>query len=150
MSTNGIGVIEDLVETLEDGAAGFEKLADLLDDDTAGEVGTEMRRFAEERKRFSAELRELAAGRGEEIKESGSVGGTAHRAWMTVKDSVTGDDPHAVLAAAEEGEDHSVQEFEDALNSDLPADIRDVVARQAMAVRQAHDKVRAIRDSYAS
>jgi uncharacterized protein (TIGR02284 family) len=64
---------------------------------------------------------------------------------------VSGDDPHAVLAVAESGEDHAVAEFEKALgNDDLPAAWRPVIVAQAEAVRSAHDEVRALRDQFQS
>lgn len=74
-------ILEDLVETLEDGAKGFEQAADLLaDGEGATSLVTEMRTFAEQRRRFSAELRELASRNGEAIAEDGSAGGAIHRA----------------------------------------------------------------------
>jgi uncharacterized protein (TIGR02284 family) len=59
---------------------------------------------------------------------------------------LTGDDAHPVLAAAESGEDHAVSEYEDALAMDLPSQVRELVARQAVEVRAAHDVVKAMRD----
>lgn len=70
---------------------------------------------------------------------------------MTLKDGATGADAGAILAAAETGEDHAVSEYEDALESDgLTGEAREVVARQAQAVRSAHDKVKALRDTLVS
>ena len=76
------------------------------------------------------------------------MAGAMQRGWLTLKDAVAGDDPKAVLDAAEQGEDHAVSEFKDALDKDLPADVRTVVERQAQAVRAAHDRVKALRDSH--
>ena len=145
-------ILEDLVETLEDGAKGFEQAADLLaDGEGATTLATEMRNFAEQRRRFSAELRELAARNGGEIAEDGSAGGAIHRAWMALKDGATGADAGAILAAAETGEDHAVSEYDDALENDgLTGEAREVVARQAQAVRSAHDKVKALRETLVS
>lgn len=147
-----MGVIEDLVETLEDGAKGFEQAADLLaDGENTNGVADEMRKFAGERREFSGELRNLASTMGHDINEEGSTGGAIHRAWMSVKDTLTGDNPHAILAAAEEGEDHAVEEFKEALGrDDLPSEVRIVVAKQADAVGRAHDRVRNLRDQYDS
>ena len=146
------GVIEDLVETLEDGYKGFQQAADLLEDgEFASGLGAEMRRFADERKQMSGELRAMAARLGHDIDEEGSTGGAIHRAWMSVKDAFTGDNVHAILAAAEEGEDHAVSEYEDALGrDDLPAELQDLIRNQAQKVKSAHDKVRSFRDQYAA
>jgi uncharacterized protein (TIGR02284 family) len=143
-------VIEDLVETLEDGAKGFEQAAELLaDGENAGDLASEMRALASERRQMSGEMRDMAASLGHDIDEEGSAGGAIHRAWMSLKDAMTGTDPHAVLATAEEGEDHAVSEYEDALaKDDLTPALRALIERQAQAVKRAHDKVRALRDRF--
>ena len=149
METNKTAaVLEDLIETLEDGRKGFEQAADHLADSDDPAIAIDLRRFAQQRAEFSVELREIAGRHGFEIEEEGSVAGALHRGWLSLKDAVTGDDPKAVLSAAEEGEDHAVSEFEDALDQELPADVRSVVERQAQSVRAAHDRVKALRDSH--
>ena len=50
------------------------------------------------------------------------------------------------MAEAERGEDVAKDAFEEALKEPLPAPARTVVERQAAQVRQAHDRVRDIRD----
>jgi uncharacterized protein (TIGR02284 family) len=152
MQTDAIaGVIEDLVETLEDGRKGFQKAGELLSESGHKDLADQMRQFASQRAQFGAELRELARSKGWDIAEEGSAGAAMHRAWMSLRDMVSGDDAHGVLAAAEQGEDHAVEEFEDALSrDDLPAEVRSVVSRQAQEVQAAHDKVRSLRDSRAA
>ncbi len=149
MQTDTTGaVLEDLIETLEDGRKGFEQAADSIADSDNPAIAIDLRRFAQQRAEFSVELREVAGRLGYEIEEEGSVAGALHRGWLSLKDAISGDDPKAVLEAAEEGEDHAVSEFEDALEKDLPADVRSVVERQAQAVRNAHDRVKSLRDSH--
>ena len=148
METNKTAaVLEDLIETLEDGRKGFEQAAERIEDSDEPTLAIDLRRFAQQRNQFSVELRELAGSHGIEIDEEGSTGGALHRGWMTLKDALTGDDPRAVLAAAETGEDHAVSEYEDALAEELPSDVRSVIERQAREVKTAHDKVKALRDS---
>jgi uncharacterized protein (TIGR02284 family) len=149
MQTNNVtAVLEDLVETLEDGKKGFESSAERLESDGHGSMATLMRRFSQQRDQFSAELRTLASTRGEPIDESGSVGGALHRGWLTLADALTGSDPKAVLSAAEQGEDHAVAEYDSALEKELPQDVRTVIARQAEDIRLAHDEVRDLRDTF--
>jgi uncharacterized protein (TIGR02284 family) len=144
-----IDVIEDLVETLEDGKEGFSRVAEKLREDGHGDLADKMTEFSEQRARFAGELRTYAANAGVEIDEEGSAGGALHRGWISVKDALTGDDPHAVLAAAEEGEDHAVEEYEDALEEEgLSDDLRDLISRQAADVKSAHDEVRNLRDRF--
>lgn len=149
MLSDDMGVIEDLIETLEDGREGFKQAAEKLEEDGHPEIASQMMEFSNQRARFSSELRQLASKAGTEIDESGSAAGALHRGWMSLKDALTGDDPHAILSAAETGEDHAVSEYEDAVDDDaLPAEYRDVVRKQAAEVRRAHDTVRALRDRF--
>ena len=139
-------VLEDLIATLEDGCKGFADAAEKLSADGHSDLAQELTAFSTERRQFSDELRMAARNLGHDIKEDGSGAGALHRGWIALKDALTGDDAHAVLASAETGEDHAVSEYEEALKADLPSDVREVVARQAMRVRAAHDAVKAMRD----
>ena len=143
-------VIEDLVETLEDGKKGFAEAAERLADAGRIDLADKFREYSSQREQFSAELRELSASHGDFIEERGSVGGTVHRAWINFKDAVSMDSAEAILGAAETGEDHAVNEYNDALEQDLTSDVRAVVARQAQAIQAAHDEVRNLRDRESS
>lgn len=140
-------VLEDLIETLEDGRKGFAEAAECIEGSNEPALAVGLRRFSQQRTDFSAELRGLASSHGIKIDEEGSTAGALHRGWLSLKAAVTGDDAQAVLGAAETGEDHAVSEYKDALEADLPADVRSVIERQAEAVRSAHDEVKALRDS---
>ena len=147
MDNENVGaVLEDLIATLEDGYKGFADAAEKLATDGHAELAQELTAYSGERRQFADELRMAAQKLGHEVKEDGTGAGALHRGWMAIKDALTGDDAHAVLAAAESGEDHAVAQYEEALASDLPADLREAVARQAMRVRAAHDAVKALRD----
>lgn len=143
-------VLEDLIETLEDGHKGFTQAAEKLENDDNSGIAAKFRNYANQRSEFSSELRRLAGEAGIDISENGSVAGALHRGWISLADALTGDDPHAVLAAAEAGEDHAVAEYEDAMKSgDLSSGIHDVVVRQYNDIKKAHDEVRNLRDANA-
>lgn len=140
-------VTKDLIETLEDGRKGFAQAADKLDGGEHPEVSAQLRQYSEQRAAFSSELQNLAQDYGDDIDESGSVAAAAHRGWIALKDALTGDDPDAVLAAVETGEEHAVSEYEDALGKDISSHLREVVERQAGDVRSAHATIRSLRTS---
>lgn len=143
-----IEVVENLIPTLEDGRKGFATVAESLQEAGRDDLADAMRRFAAERGRMSADLQRLVPGNGD--ADNGTVGGALHRSWISLKDALSNNDPHALLAAAEEGEDHAVEAFEGALESaDISSGLRAVIADQAASVRAAHDQVRALRDSLA-
>ena len=139
-------VTKDLIETLEDGRKGFAKAAEKLADSDRSDLSGKMTEYSNQRAAFSAELEALAATYGDDIDEDGSVAAAAHRGWMAVKDALTGSSPQGVLDAAEQGEDHAVSEYEDALSKDISDGLRTVVQRQFTEVKKAHDDVKAMRN----
>ncbi|MGF1598743.1 MAG: PA2169 family four-helix-bundle protein [Acidimicrobiales bacterium] len=141
-------VTKSLIRTLEDGKKGFTDAAERLAGSDRPDLAATFREFAEQRARFSNELRSMAASYGDDIDESGSLSAAAHRGWMAVKDALAGADPDGVLDAAEQGEDHAVSEYESALDTDdVSAELRQVVQRQFTEVKRAHDTVRSLRDA---
>ena len=135
---------KELVETLKDGERGFADAADKLRDGEHPEWATTLERFSEQRAGFWREIVDLGHAYGDDVDESGTVAAAVHRGWLSLKDAVTGDDPDAVLKAAETGEDHAVSEYEDAVKMDLSAGFREVVVRQQAVVRAAREELRAL------
>lgn len=148
--TKTISVIENLLETVENGEKGFSEAAEKLDKDGNPTLAAEMRELSQQRLRMSNELKAVAAAEGSPVEDgNGTVAGAMHRTYMAMRDALTGDDPHAVLAAAEQGEDHAKAEFERALGEDIPTSVRTVLERQYGEVAMAHDRVRDLRDANA-
>ena len=147
MSTDE-AVTKDLVETLEDGKAGFAKGAEKLQSDGNNDEAAVFTKLSEQRATYSAELRAMAKSYGDDADESGSLAGKLHRGWMSLKDALSGSGAHGVLDAAEQGEDHAVEEYDKALKADISDGLRAVVQRQAAGVRAGHDEVRALRDAH--
>jgi uncharacterized protein (TIGR02284 family) len=139
-------VTKSIIKTLEDGREGFARAAEKLAESDRPDLTTKMRAFSEQRARFSEELEQIAATYGDDIDESGSTAGALHRGWMAVKDMIAGSDPHGVLDAAEQGEDHAVSEYRDALAEDISPTLRVVLERQYVEVQQAHDVVKSLRN----
>jgi uncharacterized protein (TIGR02284 family) len=70
-----------------------------------------------------------------------------HRAWINLKSVVTSGDDHAILAECERGEDSAVKEFKEAMEDGLTSPIRDIVTRQYSEVKDAHDRIKQLRDA---
>ncbi len=149
MSTDA-KVAKKLMQTLQDGREGYEKGAEKLTAGSAPELAATFRRYSQQRATFYDEIQQLAENYGDDLDESGSIVATLHRGWMTMKDAVTGSGPEAVLDTAEQGEDHAVADYREALDSDISAEFRSVVERQNTAVRVAHDEIRILRNTYKS
>jgi len=137
--------VKDLIKTLEDGRDGFAKAAERLQKDSAPDVARKFQEFSARRGAMADELRRSAR-LSESAPEGGTVAGAVHRGWIAVKDALTGDSPSAVIAAAEQGEDHAKSKFRDALNDkSLSPEVRAVVQRQAAEVEAAHDYVSSLK-----
>lgn len=137
--------LEHLAQTAEDGAKGFAQAAEHVDD---ARIATVFRELGAEREKFAEELRAFVSTRYQEyVSETGSVKGAVHRGWIAVKDALTGNDAHAVVAAAEEGEDYALEQYNEAIEKPLPNDIAAMVRRQRDAVKTAHDRVRNLQDA---
>jgi uncharacterized protein (TIGR02284 family) len=135
-------VATDLIRTLENGKEGFAKAAEKLDG--RPDVAAKFREFAQQRAAMSEELSSIAKSYGDDVNQRTTVPAALHRGWMAVKDALTGDNPDAVIGAAETGEDHAVEQYRTALDADISAEFRPVVARQLNSVQAAHDYVRSL------
>jgi len=85
---------------------------------------------------------------GDEPDASGSVSAALHRVWFEAKATV-GLGDQSILNSVEQGEDRAKRDYEQALASQLPDDVREIIQRQAASVLKAHDYVRDMRDGLA-
>lgn len=137
-------VTTDIIETLKDGQKGYSDAAERLKDESDASTVDTLREIAGRRGAFAAELEQMAASYGDNIDEDGSVAAAVHRGWLKLKDAVTGDKPGAVLDACESGDDHAVSEYESALEKEISPELRSVLERQLIEVRQARETVSAL------
>jgi uncharacterized protein (TIGR02284 family) len=137
--------IDNLIETLKDGQDGFKQAAESVKDPQLKSVFDE---YSRQRARFVSELRSQAQSPNErESKPGGSAAGALHRGWINLKSAVTGGDDHAILAECERGEDSAVEEYRKALDNGLSAPVQQLVSRQFAQIKQAHDRVKSLRDA---
>lgn len=136
-----ISTLNDLIETCQDGIDGFRAAADHVKSARAKDIFLARLPSIE---RGKAELEEAVRRLGGEPARGGSATGAMHRGWMDVKSAVTGKDDDAIIAEAERGERAAEDRYRDALDKDLPPDIREMVDRQYRGVRENLARVRAL------
>ena len=136
-----ISTLNNLIETCRDGQNGFQTAAEGV---TRSELKTLFHEFAQQRARFVGDLQTEVRRLGGDPENMGSVAATLHRGWINIKSAVTGGDDGGVISECERGEDAAVAAYRDALDQDLPANIRSIVERQFAAVKQAHDRIRSL------
>ena len=147
MSTNVTSVLNELVETSKDGERGFRKAAEDAHD---AQLKTLFVSRAEDCSRGARELQDVVQRLGGKPETGGTVSGALHRGWTDVKSAVAGRTDYSILADCEKGEDVAKKHYHDALEKDLPADVRIVVEKQFQGVLQNHDRIRHLRDQFAA
>jgi uncharacterized protein (TIGR02284 family) len=144
---NAVSVIEDLIETCKDGQRGYQDAASHV---KRSDLKTYFNEQSLERARFAGELEaELIRFGKPDKKVSGSVGGTLHRAWIDTKVSLGAGDK-SILESVEAGEDKAKESYGKALSGSLPANLTELIRKQAASVQRAHDKVKSLRDTAAA
>ncbi len=138
---NVISTLNGLIETCRDGQNGFQTAAEGVKN---SELKTLFGEYSQQRAKFVGELQDEVRRLGGDPENMGSVAATLHRGWINIKSTVTGQDESAIISECERGEDSAVSAYRDALNEDLPANIRTVVERQFAEVKQAHDRIRTL------
>ncbi len=142
-----LSVLEDLIETCKDGQKGYQDAAEHV---KRSDLKTYFNEQKLERGRFAEELRQELSRLGKPDKKvSGSVSGALHRAWIDTKIAMGAGDK-SILESIEAGEDRAKDAYRKALQGSLPADIAEIVRRQANSIQQAHDRIKTMRDTAAA
>lgn len=142
-----VSTLNELIETCKDGQEGFKQAAEGVERSDLKSLFFE---FSQQRAHFAGELQSLVQTLGEEPETSGSTAGALHRGWINIKAAVTGKDEQAVLNECERGEDSAKNTYKDALENPLPGNVAEIVRNQYESIQMAHDRVKALRDSYAN
>ena len=136
-----ISTLNNLIETCKDGQDGFQTAADGVKN---GDLKTLFHTYAQQRAKFAGELQTEVRSLGGDPEQTGSVAASLHRGWINIKSAVTGEDEGAVISECERGEDAAVSNYKDALEGNLPQNIRSIVERQYTQVKEAHDRIRTL------
>jgi uncharacterized protein (TIGR02284 family) len=132
--------LDHLIHICRDGAEGFSAAADKLEGSTLRPM---LRELGAERQTFANELQAEVVRLGQEPATDGTTVGTVHRGWMSLREAISSNGEAAVIIECERGEDAAVDAYEETLRSELTPETRIIVARQAVAVKASHDRVRA-------
>lgn len=138
-----VSTLNDLIETCKDGEQGFRTCAENVE---SQQLKSTLNQHARECAQGAQELQGLVKTLGGEAEKTSSVSGAMHRGWIDIKSAVTGKDEEAVLNECERGEDMALESYRNALDKDLPQDIRSIVERQFHGVMRNHDQVKQMRN----
>ena len=138
-----IDILNDLIETSKDGEYGFRTSAEQVKTPSLRSL---LERRATECAQAAGELQQVVLRLGGKAEDSGSAAGAMHRGWVAVKSTLSTYDDKAVLEEVERGEDVALESYRDALQEDLPPEVRSLVERQFEGVKRNHAQMRALRD----
>ena len=134
-----------LIGTCIDGENGYREAAE---EAQSSELKTHLLRFGQQRTQFRGELEQEVIRLGGDPKESGSAGASLHRTWLNVRDAVTGKDDSAIIKESIRGEKAALDNYDDVLGRDLPADLTETVKRQRDAIERAHGELEGLENTY--
>ena len=134
-----ITTLNQLIAIAVDGVEGFRLAADRAED---LQLKTLFSRFATDRQAVVTALQGEVRRLGGEPEDEGTLAGSAHRAFTSMKAAITDTDRTGLLNEVERGEGYAVERFEAALREgDLPPEVRTVIEAQLAQIRRSRDSV---------
>lgn len=133
--------LNELLVKNYDAEKGYLSAIDNIDSDR---LKLYFKRRASERSEFAKELRTEILQYGQVPQDSGSFKGTLHRNWMNLKSTFSSNDEEAILDEALRGEEASLEEYTEIINSDMvfPPSIDALLNKQRNAVQSAINTVK--------
>lgn len=142
-STGDTTVLNTLIGTLLDSVEGYRMSAEAID---RPELAAKFNARAAEREAAVRDLQGAVRAAGGEPEDDATVLGGIHRAFVGLKDAVTGRDTQAIVNEVERGEDYLKAKFETALQSDnLDPACRAAVTAAWGSVKAGHDEMSALK-----
>jgi len=138
-------VLNTLIATLLDSIDGYQKSAGDIDNQALAE---KFNARARERQSAVTKLQAQVAAAGGNPEDDGTLLAGAHRAFLNLKEAVTGRDDKAIVAEIERGEDYLKSKFEAALaDAELSPAARSAAEDAWQSVRAGHDEMSALKHS---
>ncbi len=140
-----LDALQDLIQINIDSARGFEEAARRVELESLKNLFAEIGR---ERETQAVELQQHVERSGERACDEGTIAAAFQRIWLDFRGRLAGGDPLVILSEAEKGEDQIKAAYEDVLVRNAGSAIQDVLTRQYLSVKVAHNKIRDLRDGY--
>jgi uncharacterized protein (TIGR02284 family) len=139
-----INRLNALAQVVRDGEAGYRNAADGVRDE---QLRLAFAACAEERHAMLDDLCSAIRDNGGEPNLDAPVTAAMYRGWFNVDESLSPDDPYAMLIECEVGEDLTRKRLSEALEQEMPSEIKPVIERQIQRARLTHDRIRGLREA---
>ena len=140
-----VSTLNNLIVTCKDGQEGFRNAAEGV---TSIELKTLFNNCAQKRAELLSEIHSEVRRLGGDPDQSGTISEALLRGWLNMKQVMTGKNETAVVDEAERGEDVAVKNYQQALKENLPPDVRVIVVRQYTQIKEAHDRISALKKTH--
>lgn len=139
-ASHDISVLNTLIETTIDSVDGYRRSAE---EATNSRFSSEFLDRANERERVVSQLRDRVRQLGGNPEDDGTVLAAAHRAFLSLRDTLTGGSDESVIAEVDRGESYLNGKWETALKDDgLSAETRSIIQQCYESVREGHSRFR--------
>jgi len=144
-----ITVLNSLIETTLDSVDGYRRSAE---EASNSRFASEFRDRADERQEIVSRLQEEVRRLGGNPEDDGSVLAAAHRAFLTIRDKISGSDgDEAVIAEVDRGESYLDDKWQTALKDDeLSPETRSIIAQCYDSVRSGRQRWEAAHHTFHS
>lgn len=140
------GKLNELLQKNYDSEKGFRNAAD---DVRNPQLKAFFKEKAQERYDFGHELKTEIRNFGEAPEKGSSIKADAHRTWMDLKATFTGNNEEAVLEEAIRGEKLAVEDYNKIINdNDFPPSTKNLLLRQRNAIEKTLENVKSLENSF--
>jgi uncharacterized protein (TIGR02284 family) len=147
-ASHDISVLNSLIETTIDSVDGYRRSAQ---EATNSRFSSAFLERANEREQVVSQLRERVRALGGNPEDDGTVLAAAHRAFLSLRDKVTGSDDESVIAEVDHGESYLNEKWETALKDErLSPETRSIIQRNYGSVREGRDTFRRLHEDLSS
>lgn len=140
--------LNSLIATTLDSADGYRKAAEKADNERYRSMFND---FAAERETIVRDLQAEVRALGGNPEDDGTILAAAHRAFLSLRDAVTGRDDTAIVNEVERGEDHIKAKYDAVLRDGKLTGSADAAVHRAYAsVKLGHDRMSQLKHSLAA
>jgi uncharacterized protein (TIGR02284 family) len=124
--------LRQIMDILEDGNLGYEKLANQF---KQYDVSTIFRRLSQQRKMFKEELKYECLVQGENIMVTGTMAGFFHRTLIGLKEPFVSEE--SLIDMAVDGEKAAIEVYESNIDHEIPRFLKEKLEQQLILIKGA-------------
>jgi uncharacterized protein (TIGR02284 family) len=124
--------IRQIMDILEDGNLGYEKLASQFEQ---YDVSTVFKRLSQQRKMFIEELKYECLVQGETLMVTGTMAGFFHRTLMGLKEAFASEE--SLIEMAVDGEKAAIKAYKENMNENIPRFLKEKLEQQLDLIKGA-------------